>query len=100
MVWASGTMHPARYPGILQQGDLLGVSLTRMVELDVTFVHTIGTAGRTQGAHKEAGKSVKIREATKKKHHANAGTSGYTYATLAMRRMGIWETKQRNRSGC
>ena len=49
----------------------------------MTFVHTTGTAGRTQGAHKEAGKSVRIREATKRKHHAKAGTSGYTYATLA-----------------
>ena len=36
----------------------------------------------TQGAHKEADKSVKIREATKRNHHAK-GTSGYTYATLA-----------------
>ena len=34
-----------------------------MVELDVPFVHTTGTAGRTQGAHKEAGKSFRIREA-------------------------------------
>ena len=69
--------------GYGNRGDLLGVSLTRMVELDVTFVHTTGTAGRTQGAHKEAGKSVRIREGTKRKHHAKAGTSGYTYATLA-----------------
>ena len=57
--------------------------LTRIVELDVTFVHTTGTAGSTQGAHKEAGKSVKIREATKRKHHTKAGTSGYKHATLA-----------------
>ena len=69
--------------GYWNRGDLLGISLTRMVELDVTFVHTTGTAGRTLGAHKEAGKSVRIREATKRKHHAKAGTSGYTYATLA-----------------
>ena len=34
-----------------------------------TIVHTIG-------AHKEAVKSVKIREATKIKHTAKAGTSG------------------------
>ena len=34
----------------------------RMVELDITFVHTTGTAGRIQGAHKETGKSVKIRQ--------------------------------------
>ena len=65
------------------RGDLLGVSITRMLELDVTFVHTTGTAVRTQGAHKEAGKSVKIREDSKRKHHAKAGTSGYTYTTLA-----------------
>ena len=69
--------------GYGNRGDLLGVSLTRMVALVVTFVHTTGKAGRTQGAHKEAVKSVKIREATKRKHHAKAGTSGYTYATLA-----------------
>ena len=31
----------------------------------------------------EAGKSVKIREAMKREQHAKAGTSGYTYATLA-----------------
>ena len=54
-----------------------------MMELDVTFVHTTGMAWRTQGSHKEACKSVKIREAAKRKHHAKAGTSGYTYATLA-----------------
>ena len=35
-----------------------------MVELDVTFVHTTGVAGRTQGAHMEAAKSVKIRKET------------------------------------
>ena len=51
-----------------------------MVELDITFVHTTGTVGRTQEVHKEAGKSVKIREATKRRHHAKAGTSGYTSA--------------------
>ena len=39
-------------------------------------------AGRTQGAHKKAGKSVRIREATKRKHHEKVVTSGYTYATL------------------
>ena len=59
------------------------MSLTTVVELDVTFVHTTGTAGRTQGAHKEAGASVKIGENSKRKHHAKAGTSGCTYATLA-----------------
>ena len=64
-------------------GDLLGASPTRMVELGVTFVHTTGMAGRTQGAHKEAGKRVKIREAPKRKHHAKAGASGYMYTTLA-----------------
>ena len=64
------------------RGDLLGVSQTRMVQLE-TFAHTTGMAGRTQGAHQEAGKSAKIREATKRIHHAKAGTSGYTYATLA-----------------
>ena len=52
----------------------------RMVELDVTFVHTTGRAGRIQGAHKEAGKSDKIREATKRQHHAKAGCA---YAVLA-----------------
>ena len=50
--------------GYRNSGDLLRASLTRMVELDVTFVHTTGTAGRTQGARKEASKSVKMREAT------------------------------------
>ena len=40
-------------------------------------------AGRTQGAHKETGKSVNVREATKRKHHAKVSTSGYTYAMLA-----------------
>ena len=69
--------------GYGNRGDLLGVSLPRMVELDVTFVHTTGTARRTQGAHKEAGKNFKITEDSKRKHHAKAGTSGYTYATLA-----------------
>ena len=69
--------------GYGNRGDLLGVSLTRMVELEVTFVDTTGTAGRPQGAHKEAGKSVRIREATKRRYHAKVGTSVYTYATLA-----------------
>ena len=54
-----------------------------MVELDVNFVHTTGTAGRTQDAHKEAGKSIRIREDTNRRHHAKAGTSGYKYASLA-----------------
>ena len=53
-------------------GNLLGVSLTRMMELDVTFVHTTGTEGRTQGAHEKAGKSFRIREATKRKQHVSA----------------------------
>ena len=69
--------------GYGNRGDLLGVSLTRMVELNVTFVHTTGTAGTTQGAHKEAGKSVRIREASKRRHHSKAGKSGYIYVTLA-----------------
>ena len=60
-----------------------GVSLTRMVELDVTFAHTTGTARRTQRAHKEAGKGSKIREVTERMHHAKAGTTGCTYAALA-----------------
>ena len=47
--------------GYGNRGDLLGLSVTRMVELDVTFVHTTGMAGRTQGAHKEAGNSVNLR---------------------------------------
>ena len=48
-----------------------------------TFIHTTGTAGSTQGAHKEAGKSVRIFEANKIQHLAKVGTSGYTHATLA-----------------
>ena len=46
-------LHGAPLPGSQgygNRGDLLTLSLTRMVELDVTFVHTTGTAGRTQGA--------------------------------------------------
>ena len=70
-----------------------------MVELDITFVHTTGTAGRIQGAHKEAGKSVKIREATKRKHHAKAGTSGHTHAMLAHETRGYlgYEAKEQIR---
>ena len=49
----------------------------------MNFVHTTGTAGRTQDAHKEAGKSIRIREDTNRRHHAKAGTSGYKYASLA-----------------
>ena len=47
----------------------------------MNFDHT--TAGRTQGAHKEAGESVRIREANKRRHHARKGTSGYTSVALA-----------------
>ena len=78
-----GYIHLPGSQGYGNRADLLGVSLTRMAELDVSFIHTTGKAARTQGLHKEAGKSVKIREATKRKHHAKAGTSRYTYATLA-----------------
>lgn len=62
---------------------LLGVSLTRMMQLHVTFSHITETAGRTRGAHEEAGKSVRTHEANKGRHHAKEGTSGYIYATLA-----------------
>ena len=62
------------------------MNLTIMVELEVTFCShnarrggaSMGGVGRTQGGHKETGKSCKIREATKRKNHAKAGTSGYT----------------------
>ena len=83
--------------GYGNRGDLLGVSLTRMVELVVTFVHTTGKAGRTQGAHKEAGKSVRIREATKRRHHAKAGTSGCNSCARDPRAIG--GQGPRNRSG-
>ena len=39
--------------GYGDRGDPLGVSLSRMLELGVTFTHTTGTAGRTQGTHKK-----------------------------------------------
>ena len=71
------------FKGYGNRGDLLDVSLMRMVELEGTSVHTTGTAGRTQGAHKEAGKSVRIREVNKRRHNAKARISGYIYATLA-----------------
>ena len=69
--------------GCSNRVELIGVYLTRMVVLDVAFVRTTRMAGRNQGAHKEAGKSLMNREATKKTPHAKVGTSGYTYATLA-----------------
>ena len=59
------------------------MSRTIMVELDVTFVHTTGMAGRTQGGNKEAGPSVSIRETSKRRHRVKEGTLGYAYATLA-----------------
>ena len=39
--------------GCGNKGDLLGVSLTLMVELDVTFDLSTGRTGRAQGAHRE-----------------------------------------------
>ena len=65
------------------RANLLGVSLKRMVEMDVIFLHTTGAAGRSQGAQKAAVKSVKIHEATRRKQHAKVGTSRYTNVTLA-----------------
>ena len=44
--------------------DPPGVSPTRMVELVVIRIDTTGTAGRRQGAHKEAGKRVSNRQET------------------------------------
>lgn len=49
----------------------------------MAFVHTTGRTGRSQGAHKEAGKSVKLREARKRRHRAKEGTSGYSCTALA-----------------
>ena len=69
--------------GCGNKGDLLGVSLTLMVELDVTFDLSTGRTGRAQGAHKGTGECVKQRQKAKGRHHAKAGTAGYTFATLA-----------------
>ena len=83
-----------RFGGYGNRRDMLGVSLTRMVELDVTVVHTTGTAGRTQGAHKEAAESVRIREATKRRR----GHRGTPMQLLRMRPTDDWGTRPRNRS--
>ena len=51
-------------PRDMGTGEICWEDHLRMVELDVTFVHTTGTAGRPQGVHKEAGRSVRICEET------------------------------------
>lgn len=71
------------FAGIQQQGRPPRSVANKIVDLDVTFVHTTEAAGRAQAPQKGAGKSVKICAATKRKQHAKGGTSGYTYATLA-----------------
>ena len=73
--------------GYGNRGDLLGVLLTRMVELDVTFVHT--TRGQRGGLRAHTRKQEKVsgyvkppREGTMQRL-GHRGTSGYIYATLA-----------------
>ena len=91
--------HRYRVPRDMATGEVsLECLPTRMAELDITFVHTTGRAVKTQGAHKEAGKSVKIREAMKRQHHAKAGTSGNTYATLAHETHGRLEDEAKEQS--
>ena len=68
------------------------------VELDITFVLTTGKTGRAQGAHKGAGECVNQRERTNRSHDAKAGTSGYTFATLAHETHGRTEMKRSSRS--
>ena len=82
--------------GYGNRGDLLGVSLTRMVELYVTFVHTTGSAGRTQGVHKEVSGFVKTpRESTMRRR----GHRGTPMQLLRMIPTDDWGTWPRNRLG-
>ena len=84
----------------INRGDLLGVSVTRMVQLDVTFVHTTGMARRTQGRtrrHSRVSRSAKRPRENTMRRWAHRGIRTQRWH---MRLMAVWETKQQNRSGC
>ena len=71
----------------------------RMVELDVTFVHTTGTAGRTHGAHKEAGKVSGYVKPPRDGIMQRLGHRGTPMHIWCMRHTDDWGTRPRNRSG-
>ena len=71
------------------------MSLTRMVELDVT-VHTTGTAGGTRRQARVSG-SEKIQNESTMRSLAHRGM--HTQRWL-MRFMAVWDIKQKSRFGC
>ena len=70
--------------GFGKRGDILGVSLDRMVEMDYTVVLCTGETARKTGAHTEAGKCAKAREKQKCNHHAKGGTTGYDFVPIVI----------------
>ena len=81
------------------RGDLLGVSLTRMVQLDVTFVHTTGQRGglraHTRKPAKVSGYVKPPREGTMQR----LGHRGTPMQLWRMRPKDDWGSRPRNRSG-
>ena len=79
----AGTSTSARFPGIPQQGRP-PCSVSNKKGGTERHLRTYNRDGREDSGGAQGGsKSVKIREDSKGKHHAKAGTLGYTYATLA-----------------